>query len=102
MESTKRKRKIDLGGNPGVDGSGSASTSTENKRRSQPADSSGFSPWTGKPFSSRYYSIFETRKKLPVYLFRDKLVDAVKANQVVIVEGKQLFGNLKDRMGLAC
>jgi pre-mRNA-splicing factor ATP-dependent RNA helicase DHX15/PRP43 len=87
MESTKPKRKIDLGGGQDNGEDGGVSTSNGKKRRSQTADSVDFSPWTGKAFSSRYYSIFETRKRLPVYLFKDKLVEAVKSNQVVIVEG---------------
>lgn len=70
------KRKIDLGDRR--ESSNAADGSTQE---------SAFSPWTGQPYSSRYYSILETRRKLPVYLFKDKLMDVVKANQVVIVEG---------------
>lgn len=44
--------------------------------------------WTGNAYSSRYYSILEGRQKLPVYLFKDKLVKAVVDSQVVIVEGE--------------
>jgi HrpA-like RNA helicase len=73
------KRKIDLGGDRRDNNSNAAD--------SGPSQESAFSPWTGRPFSSRYYSILETRRKLPVYLFKDKLMDVVTANQVVIVEG---------------
>ena len=44
--------------------------------------------WTGLAFSSRYYSILETRQKLPVYQFKDKLLKCVQENQIVIVEGE--------------
>jgi hypothetical protein len=76
------KRRIDLGDRQ--ESSNSAAVADGHGHTSQ---ESAFSPWTGRPFSSRYYSILETRRKLPVYLFKDKLMDVVKANQVVIVEG---------------
>ena len=41
-------------------------------------------PLTGQPFSSRSYSTFENRKKLPVMEFLDTLEEAVEKNQVVI------------------
>lgn len=44
--------------------------------------------WTGQIYSGRYYSILQTRRKLPVYQFKDRLIDAVKNNQIVIVEGE--------------
>jgi hypothetical protein len=75
------KRRIDLGDRRE---SSSSAAAADGPNTSQ---ESAFSPWTGRPFSSRYYSILETRRKLPVYLFKDKLMDVVKANEVVIVEG---------------
>ena len=45
-------------------------------------------PLTNVPFSKKYYSILEERKKLPVYEFLDKLEDAVDKNRVIIVEGE--------------
>ena len=45
-------------------------------------------PLTGQPFSNRYYSILEDRKKLPVMEFLDTLEEAMEKNQVVIVEGE--------------
>ena len=44
--------------------------------------------WTGRPYSSKYYSILETRRKLPVYLFKDDLIEAVRKNPIVVVEGE--------------
>ena len=45
-------------------------------------------PWTGKPYSQRFFSILEKRLELPVYQFKDKLLEAVKDNQIVVVEGE--------------
>lgn len=49
---------------------------------------SSMNPWTGRPFSAKYHSILEGRLKLPVYQFKEKLVDAVAKNQIVVVEGE--------------
>jgi HrpA-like RNA helicase len=65
--STDRKRKIDI--------VTSATDDTVNK-------------WTGLPYTQKYYSILATRQKLPVYQFRQDLIDAVRKNQFVVVEGE--------------
>ena len=44
--------------------------------------------WTGALYSARYYSILDTRSKLPVYQFKDKLLQAVRDHQIVVVEGE--------------
>ena len=44
--------------------------------------------WTNRPLSARYYEILEKRKKLPVYGFHDDLIDKVKNNQIIVVEGE--------------
>jgi pre-mRNA-splicing factor ATP-dependent RNA helicase DHX15/PRP43 len=71
---TERKRKLDWSGpEPSV------------------AELSGLpvvNPLNGRPFSKRYYEILETRKKLPVWQFLDRLDADLKANQVVVVEGE--------------
>jgi hypothetical protein len=36
------------------------------RERSGPAVRNGINPYSGKPYSKRYYEILETRKKLPV------------------------------------
>lgn len=42
----------------------------------------GCNPYTGRPYSARYYEILSKRKKLPVYDFLDELLTDVKKNQV--------------------
>lgn len=51
-------------------------------------DDGDFNPWTGRPYSQRYYSILKTRTKLPVYQFKDDLIKKVMENQCVVVEGE--------------
>ena len=70
--SFDRKRKLDLGFG---DGSGSK-------------EEKGINPWTGKVYSEQYQKILQTRLKLPVYQFKEKLLDAVSKNQIVVVEGE--------------
>lgn len=70
-----RKRRIDI---EDVAGKKSKLANSDND----------INPWTGQPFSARYYSILEVRTKLPVYQFKDKLLSKVMENQVVIVEGE--------------
>ena len=50
--------------------------------------SNSTNPWTFRPYSSRYYDILAKRKQLPVYEFKNALENAVRDNQVVIVEGE--------------
>ena len=73
-----RKRKIAL----------DDSVTKKTKATSEGGDEVEINPWTGVPFSARYYSILEKRQKLPVYQFKDKLIDCVKENQIVVVEGE--------------
>lgn len=72
----ERKRKLDIT-TPGI--------------RPQGRDDEGQSTvnmWTGRPFSARYYDILAKRKMLPVYEFKDDLLDKVAKNQTIIVEGE--------------
>eukprot|EP01031_Cornospumella_fuschlensis_P037981 gene37981-46141_t len=74
------KRKLDLEG-----------VQTESQR-AKTDDNNGntdnINPWTGQPFSSRYYSILEKRRQLPVYEFKQQFEEQILNNQVVIVEGE--------------
>lgn len=44
--------------------------------------------WTGMPFSAHYYEILKKRQQLPVYEFKDHLLDMVRRHQCIIVEGE--------------
>ena len=48
----------------------------------------GCNPFNGKPYSRRYHDILRGRKELPVYGFLERLLDAVKNNQTVVVDGE--------------
>lgn len=72
-----RKRRLDLE-DSGQDGA----------QKSKEHGSDDVNPWTGKPYSAQYYSILESREKLPVYQFKDKLSKAISENQIIVVEGE--------------
>jgi len=69
---TERKRCIDISN---VD-----DTIKKNKRE--------INQWTNDFYSEKYYSILEKRLQLPVYQFKEKLLEAVSQNQIVVVEGE--------------
>lgn len=45
-------------------------------------------PLTNKPYSQNYHTILQTRLRLPVYEARDRLLEAVRDNNVVVLEGE--------------
>lgn len=45
-------------------------------------------PFTGKPYSAAYWKIAEKRRSLPVYALKQQIVDAVLANQFVVLVGE--------------
>ena len=47
----------------------------------------GVNPWTLNPLSQNYYEILKKRMNLPVYGFKEDLIEKVKNNQVVVIEG---------------
>mmetsp|Transcript_37617 Transcript_37617/g.91429 ORF Transcript_37617/g.91429 Transcript_37617/m.91429 type:complete len:723 (-) Transcript_37617:52-2220(-) len=78
----RRRKKIDLGDDTtnGINNDAENSNTKRIKREEN--------PWTGRPYSQKYYDILAKRTKLPVYQFRDELIAKVKANQTIIVEGE--------------
>lgn len=78
---TDRKRKLDLG-------------DAVSNKSSKPPSGAGINPWTNRPYSKRYSEILEGRLKLPVYQFKEKLLDAVAKNQIVVLEGETGSGEL--------
>lgn len=73
-----RKRRIDLG-DP---------AQFEENKNYKDHGTDDVNPWTGKTYSARYHSILETRRTLPVYQFKDKLMEVMKDHQIVVVEGE--------------
>jgi pre-mRNA-splicing factor ATP-dependent RNA helicase DHX15/PRP43 len=71
-----RKRRLDL------------ESESYLKQRREDLQEGGINQWTNRPYSARYHSILDTRLKLPVYQFKDKLLKAVEENQIVVVEGE--------------
>lgn len=51
------------------------------------SESKEINPWTGKPYSSRYFEILQSRSTLPVNKARKRLLNAVQDNKVVVLEG---------------
>ena len=86
---TDRKRRIDLGGGGGdILGGKKGKSTTAGIGSSSNDDDGSINPWTGIPFSARYHSILAVRQKLPVYQFKDQLIECVQQNQIVVVEGE--------------
>lgn len=76
-----RKRKIDISAgesNPYISG-GDGGPAEGNTR---------INPWNMRQYSARYFEILRKRQQLPVYEFRDELIQKVKNNQCIIIEGE--------------
>jgi len=73
-----RKRRLDMGE---VD-------STKRERVADTANTPGMNPYTGNPYTQRYYEILEKRKQLPVWEFKDQFLEMVRRNQIVVLVGE--------------
>lgn len=71
-----RKRKLDLG-------KGEYETSKKST-----ADNNTINPWTGKPYTPKYYEILAKRKNLPVWEKREIFQKIVMENQVIVLVGE--------------
>jgi pre-mRNA-splicing factor ATP-dependent RNA helicase DHX15/PRP43 len=74
----ERKRKIDI----------SSFSSTTLSSADIEGPNVRINPWTGNPYSDRYYEILRKRQQLPVYEFREELINKVKNHQCIIIEGE--------------
>ena len=48
----------------------------------------GVNPYTGAPYSQRYYDILSKRTGLPVYEHKEKVIKTVRENQIVVLVGE--------------
>lgn len=76
----ERKRKLDIGSTR------SASAFDDTVKRSK--DECSINPWTNQPYSEQYQKILKGRLKLPVYQFKEDLIETLGKNQIVVVEGE--------------
>lgn len=51
-------------------------------------ESESINKFTKKPYSTRYYDILRTRKTLPIYSQRAKLLQTIETNKIVVLEGE--------------
>ncbi len=45
-------------------------------------------PYNGKPFSMRYYEIFEKRRTLPVWQQKQEFMEMLKKHQIIVLVGE--------------
>jgi HrpA-like RNA helicase len=50
--------------------------------------SNSINPWTEKPYSQKYYEIYEKRTKLPVWEQRNEFFNLINNNQVIVFVGE--------------
>lgn len=81
MPDRKRRIQLDLGNTPSK-----ISKNVDDKDIN--SSNNSINPWTNEAYSERYHEIFSKRTQLPVYTFKKQLLDAIRENQVVVVEGE--------------
>jgi len=71
-----------------VVGNGEAGLLDQRKSGRSGGNEGDVNPLTGRAFSSRYWSLFEKRKQLPVFQHLKRLEKELRAHRVVVVEGE--------------
>lgn len=84
---TERKRKVSLF-DVVDDTSASGKLSKSNGAISTNNQNSLINRWNGRPYSQRYYEILEKRKTLPVWHQKEEFLQALMANQSLILVGE--------------
>lgn len=88
---TERKRKVSLFDVVDETSVSSKTSKSNGGGFSTMANSSGdgnVNLWTGKPYSQRYFEIFEKRKTLPVWQQKGEFFQVLKDNQTLILVGE--------------
>lgn len=49
-------------------------------------------PYDGLPFSSRYYTMLEERRRLPVWSVKDSLMELLESHSIIVLCGKSGAG----------
>ncbi|KAK6941111.1 Helicase-associated domain [Dillenia turbinata] len=80
---TERKRKVSL-----FDVVDETSISAKIAKANGAAANPLVNRWNGRPYSQRYYEILEKRKTLPVWHQKEEFLQALKANQTLILVGE--------------
>lgn len=63
-------------------------SSHSNVKDTKKLHSDNINPFTGKPYSDRYYNLMKVRKTLPVYEYFPEIEKAVDTYQTIIIEGE--------------
>lgn len=95
MAPANRRRRVDAPSSSRTASRGDIIDVDSNPRPSanpylqhRPANGNNINPLSNKPFSRRYYTILETRIKLPIYESRKRLLSAIKESKIVVLEGE--------------
>ena len=75
---SKRKR-LDLGDSPAVE--------LAKKLREQEANQTQ-NPYTGAPYTEKYYEILKKRKELPVFEQKEEFLNNLRTHQVLVLQGE--------------
>ena len=74
MQAGAQKRKLDIGGASSL--------------AAQAPGGVAINPYTGRPFSARYWEILKQRQRLPVWEQRLDFIELVKKNQTIVLVGE--------------
>lgn len=80
-----RKRKLDLADEPGPSGYGAAG--------------GGINPFTGRPYTQRYFDIMAKRVDLPVWQAKEDFVKMINEHQTTILVGEWAANSISQASG---
>mmetsp|Transcript_68078 Transcript_68078/g.215385 ORF Transcript_68078/g.215385 Transcript_68078/m.215385 type:complete len:701 (-) Transcript_68078:54-2156(-) len=83
----ERKRKIDV---------------VESAAGVAPAGEATVNPWTGRPYSQKYYDILDKRKGLPVWQQKEDFIKMLNAHQTLVLVGETGSGKTTQIIQFVC